>query len=133
MLLSHELSALHLELRTSTMPGAGKGIFTQKAIGKGEVIGYFYGTLVYNNAPISSTQSNTAMIGEGILQQPLNKFKHWAVNMSVMIPLGRALHSEQTEVWIYPAPFCAMRFVNDGRERNEMVPYRLVPPRNMPH
>jgi len=59
------------------------------------------------------------MIGDGILQQPLNKFKHWAVNLSVMIPLGRALHSEQTEVWIYPAPFCAMRFVNDGRERNE--------------
>ena len=55
MLLSHELSALHLELRTSTTPEVGKGIFTQKEIGKGEVIGYFYGTLVYNNAPISSS------------------------------------------------------------------------------
>ena len=59
------------------------------------------------------------MIGDGILQQPLNKFKHSAVNLAITIPLGPALHSEHTEVWIYPAPFCAMQFVNDGHERNE--------------
>ena len=41
------------------------------------------------------------------------------MNLAIPISLGPALHSEETEVWIYPALFCAMRFVNDGLERNE--------------
>lgn len=59
------------------------------------------------------------MIGDGILQQPLHKFKTWETNLDIKIPLGLAPLSNKTEDWIYPVLFCAIRLVNDGQERNE--------------
>ena len=101
-LLSHELSSWHLEIRPSTIPNAGKGIFTQKDIGVNEVINYFYGILVYDNAPTSTSASNNNKIGDEIVHEPLNKFCAWVVNLQARMPMGKGPNSNETDVWIYP-------------------------------
>jgi len=110
-LSASELSVLYLELRPFTIPGAGKGLFTTRPIRKGEQIGYYYGTLVYDNIGIGS-RTTTATYGSGVLAFHASTFNKWAFE-SRYKAMDR--NNNQYPVWIYPAPFCAMKYINDPR------------------
>ena len=83
------------------------GVFTSKKIGAGEVIGCYYGTLVYEN--LSEGPSNRRRVyGEGTMAVPVENFAKWALKLQHQTQSGK-------DVRIYPAPFCVMRLLNDAR------------------
>ena len=113
VLLGFEIAASNLEMKQSSIPGAGKGIFTKVRIPPDTVIGYYYGAVVYVNLSINKAR-RPGTYGEGILEFDVNDFEKWAVE------LNRKTETGQT-VWIFPAPFCAMRMINDARYREDEV------------
>ena len=121
-LQAFELSRYRLEIRQSTIPGAGEGVFTRDIIPAKSIIGYYYGVLVYDNMTINQ-KNRPAMYGEGNLAFQAKDFEYWAMQ------LKRKMDSGET-IWIYPAPFCVMRKVNDARysdkERNRPTPAQLA-------
>ena len=119
-LLGVDLMYSGLELRQSTIPGAGMGIFTTRRFGVNEVVGHYYGTLVYGGMPVERTRSGTH--GEGIMAFNGEEFAKWALELTwTLPPRGQTAKTKQdgTTVWIYPAPFCAMRFINDARRTDK--------------
>ena len=106
-LLTHELCTLGLQLRPSTIPGAGLGLFTSRPFGKGEFIGSNYSRLLYNNMAVTSKDKPTAY-GEGVMAVESEEFLNWAVELYIKTACGNT-------IWIFPAPFCAMRLTNDPR------------------
>ena len=128
-LLSVELAFLQLEMRKSTVPNAGNGIFTTKSIGKGQLIGYFYGALIYDNLGIGAKRNSNQAIGEGIMAIPVNEFSKWSAELTSRAYIGgRKDKASETKVWIYPVPFCAMRYLNDGRRSGPNDDENGVPP-----
>lgn len=114
-LLTAELMSSNLELRQSTIPNAGRGLFTTKMIGVNQVIGHYYGTLVYDNLARALT-SSAAVYGEGKLALDSKGFTKWCLQTKWKAR-SRPNEGNTTSgyaVWIYPAPFCAMRFMNDA-------------------
>ena len=71
ILLSFEFSRLNLELRPSTIPGAGLGIFTTRQRGANALVGVFYGTLFYDD-PSTGPSSQASVYGEGTMDVPVN-------------------------------------------------------------
>ena len=54
---SHLLAINHLYLKESTIPGAGLGLFTRVAIGRNTLLGYYYGSLHYQNLGVCNKSS----------------------------------------------------------------------------
>lgn len=79
ILLAHDLSRIHLELRMSTVPGCGLGVFKTTPIWKGAVIRYYYGTLVYENMGIGSSK-RPPLYGKGTFAVQVTDFATWALN-----------------------------------------------------
>lgn len=109
-LLAFELSRRNLEVRPSTIPGAGNGVFTNVKIPPRTVVGHFYGLLVYENMLINQAR-RPVMYGEGIMSFPVKDFLKWALQLTSRTRTGE-------KVWIYPAPFCPMGIVNDARYKD---------------
>lgn len=61
-------------------PRSGLGVFTSKRIGSGEVIGNYYGTLLYENLSVCSINI-PAVYGEGMVSVPVSNFMKWALNL----------------------------------------------------
>ena len=112
-LLGFELAANNLEMKPSTIPNAGNGIFTTVRIPPDTVIGYYYGSLVYDNMSVNQSRRPTTY-GEGHLQFEVKEFVKWALQLKTTAPNGES-------VWIFPAPFCAMKMINDARYREDEV------------
>ena len=112
-LLGFELAANNLEMKPSTIPNAGNGIFTTVRIPPDTVIGYYYGSLVYDNMSVNQSRRPTTY-GEGHLQFEVKDFVKWALQLKTTAPNGES-------VWIFPAPFCAMKMINDARYREDEV------------
>ena len=116
VLLSSELVRLHLQVRRSTLPNAGNGLFTTKLIQKNEIIGNFYGSLAYENL----SKFKDAIFGEGLLAIEGSNFNDLAIRTSLKTkPTPSSVMRDPLPVYIYPAPFCAMRYINDARIRTE--------------
>ena len=116
-LLATELCLLGLELRKSTIPNAGLGIFAGRDFGKNETIGLFYGMLLYDNVSIGAGSKSQALIGEGILAQPRNEFAKWSTKIKWEGSIANSpAPGDQVLVWVYPHKFCAMRYINDARD-----------------
>ena len=107
VLLSFELSRLNLEVRPSSISGAGNGLFATRAFAERELVGYFYGTLVYEDLSTASGH-RPSVYGEGSMAVPVKEFQKWCLQLRMTGPDGNP-------IWIYPAPFCAMRYINDAR------------------
>lgn len=107
---SFELSRSMLELKQSTIPEAGDGLFTTVTIPANKVIGYYYGTLVYDNMSINQ-KNRPRMYGDGVMAFHASEFVQWALELKTRTRSGES-------VWIFPAPFCVMRKINDARYRD---------------
>ena len=107
VLLAFELERLNLELRPSNIPGAGLGFFTTKPLGANALVGYLYGTLIYDD-PTKGPSSQASICREGTMAVPVNEFHTMCLQLLMKYPFGKC-------IWIYPAPFCAMIFINNGR------------------
>ena len=112
-LLGFELAANNLEMKPSTIPNAGNGIFTTVRIPPDTVIGYYYGSLVYDNMSVNQSRRPTTY-GDGHLQFEVKEFLKLALQLQTTAPNGES-------VWIFPEPVCAMKMINDARYKEEEV------------
>ena len=71
------------------------------------MVGYLYGTLLYDD-PTTGPSSQASVYGEGTMAVTVNELHTMCLQLVLNVPSGKG-------IWIYPAPFCAMRFINDGR------------------
>lgn len=98
--LAHELSRNNLEVGTSIIPNEINGVFTKVPICANTVVGYYYGTFVYENLSISSSHG-PFVYGEDPLAVPVKVFSRWT--------LQRQFNTICKHYFsIFPAPFCAI-------------------------
>lgn len=110
---AHELGILGLELRKSDILGAGLGVFAENKFGPPDTICNYYGTLLYENISVVSSNS-TVVCGEGMIAEIASELLTSALNLDHKTAGGRT-------AWIYPAPFCTMRMINDARYMEDEV------------
>ena len=77
----HEAEKLNLVFRKSTIrhPDSGIGVFAGEPIPKGQVVGYYYGALVYGDIGCSPRMHKT--YGSGILAVTSHDFAKWALRV----------------------------------------------------
>lgn len=97
---------LGLELCQSEIPDAWLRVFTTKRFSTAEVIGQYYGTLVYYSLAVGSSNSPSVYI-EHMMAVPVSNFMKWVLQLKFKTRCGRT-------IWIYRAPFCAMCILNDA-------------------
>ena len=89
---------------------AGLGLFATENCDRGDTIGFYYGSLVYGN--LASNRRLQKLYGEGILAVSSDEFKKYAVELTHAFT---AADGTTYSGWIAPAPWCAMRYINDPR------------------
>jgi len=102
-------------------PAAGRGCFAANTFHPGELIGFYYGALVYTD--LSTRPQKTKEYGEGVLAATSESFRMNAIQIR---KAGRArgfdgvgeLVSGQMALFIVPPKFCSMRYINDARYLN---------------
>ena len=112
VLLAHECYVRNVSIRKSTIksPIAGDGLFAEKDFLQGEVIGYYYGSLVYGD--IGKKKKLSTRYGEGILSVGVDEFNRWAIEIQYKFIDSTG---NPYSAWIAPAPFCCCRYLNDPR------------------
>ena len=106
-----ELTVKGLSVKKSSInhPQAGNGLFTNRVIGRGELVTTYYGILVYKDL---SVERESKKVGEGPFQVTVEDFTNRAIELK-----ARAKDSSGTRhpIFIVPAPFCCASFINDPR------------------
>jgi len=112
-MLAVECSALGVERRPSTIKhdNAGMGLFAGRNFGKDEVVGYYYGSLLYMN--LGKSRNSKKTVGKGFMKVNQEKFHKWA--LEVTGKGGMDWEGQKISIWIVPGPNCAMRYINDPR------------------
>lgn len=112
MFLALDTSAQALSVRKSTIPPPGSGLeaFANGAFGNVEMVGHYHGSLVHSD--LTKERHKMQTYEEGLSQVTADIFKMWGNELA-----ERMTDSDGNEhkVWIVPAPFCAMQYVNDAR------------------
>lgn len=107
-----EAAHLKLLVQPSTInhPTAGLGVFARKVISKDDIVGNYYGALVYGD--IGTNKRLQKRYGSGILSVSSSEFDKW----------GNQIDHEFVDIdgnkyngFIAPAPFCVCRYINDSR------------------
>jgi len=111
-LLSAECLALKVRIKPSNIqhPHVGLGVFAKKAFQKGEVIGYYYGALVYGD--IGEDHRSRRKYGSGMMAVSTDDYLKWALRVALQF---RDSQDKMHVGYICPGPFCAMRYINDSR------------------
>ena len=91
--------------------GAGRGVFTTRSVGKGTVVAYFYGTLVYSD--LGSGDNTMREYGSGIMSVTQAEFRKYAIDSDVKANFGE--RTGLRSIYITPAKFCTARYINDPR------------------
>lgn len=89
---------------------AGNGILGAKWFGKRDVVGYYSGSLVYEN--MTWHQHTTKKYEEAVMQVTRESFCKWAKGFADTV---KDREGKEHAVGIVPAPFCAMKYIDDGR------------------
>ena len=93
---------------------AGDGVFAMRGFSQGQVIGYYFGALVYDD--IGNRRQKTKTYGEsgelGVTVAEFNKYK-----LAISIPSTGLVIGEETacQLFIVPSKFCPLRKINDPR------------------
>ena len=113
------IEALKLELviKPSAIkhPDAGLGVFTTKQVNKGDILGYYYGALVYGNIGVKERLHKR--YGTGILSVTSEDFEKWSAKISDYRFVDS--NNNSYDGYIAPAPFCVCRYINDPRYRSK--------------
>lgn len=111
-LLVHECCILGVMVQPSSIehPRAGRGCFAARYFQKGETIGFYYGTLIYQD--LTAQKNKNVTIGEGCMSVTVLDFETCAIRLRSEVP---SQDGKANPVWIVPAHFNAMRFINDPR------------------
>lgn len=121
VLLAHELCVLNVYKGPSLIehPTVGDGLFAGRNFAKGEIVGFYYGTLLY--VDMDKPRNRNKIIGYGSMAVDASDFSKWALRITH--GRGIVIDKKPRHIWIVPARFCAMRFVNDPRYlADEKVP-----------
>lgn len=100
---------LYLAKSTIRHPASGTGVFSAGRFAKGEVVCYYYGTLVYHS--LEKRPEVYTTYGTGILGVTPERFPMYAMELELdgheFIRFVRNNENKKTPViWIVPAPFC---------------------------
>lgn len=89
-------------------------MFATRRFGKGEIVGHYYGSLVYED--IGRRSHTTKTYGErgmlGVTVAEFNKYKMRVPVTSAGLVVGEATVKT---VFVVPRPFCVLRKMNDPR------------------
>lgn len=85
-------------------------VFAALPVGKGEIVIYYYGLLVCEYLSFSGTHFKT--FEESVVKVTIDTFMKW---MSRIPETATDRHIVQHSVWKVPAPFCAIRYVENRR------------------
>lgn len=105
-----QAQGIYVQRSTIKHKDAGFGLFAGNDFGSGEVICYYCGSLVYSN--LSGKQQHHRTYGEGIMGVTVKEFETWAIQMDHPC---RSLEGDGRAVWVVPATFWAVRYINDPR------------------
>ena len=111
-LLTAECLSLGVRIKPSNIkhPKVGLGVFAKKAYSKGDIIGYYYGALVYGD--IGEDHRSRRKYGSGMMAVSSADYLKWALRVNHQF---RDSRNKMHIGYICPGPFCAMRFINDAR------------------
>ena len=111
-LRAYECQAYNVRIRKSTIKhkDAELGVFAKKGFKKGEVIGYYYGTLVYGD--LGKHHKVRKRYGTGIMSVSSQEFTKWALQIDFTFVDA---DNRQHTAYICPGPMCTMRYINDAR------------------
>lgn len=99
-------------VRKSSIPHAGEGLFTSRAIKKGGVLGWYHGTIVYRS--LQDGKNNLGRLyGKGCLSCSVDRFKRFAMRVSV----AEAQFGEWAgrKLFVVPPSYCSASMINDPR------------------
>lgn len=110
-----ECLALGVSIKKSSIqhPSAGLGLYAETGFGEKEVIGFYYGSLVYK-ALDGISDNSQKVYGEGPFSVSVARFKKYAMQIGYKKNDTDDIESEKP-VWVVPAPCCVVQFVNDAR------------------
>lgn len=128
-LLALDTSVLRMTEKKETIPfpNDGRGLGASKTIWEGEVVGYYYGSLDY--AILIRKRQTTRKYEKGMMKVNVEMFRRWVNN-----PIEKVIDEDgnMNTMWIVPAPFYTMRYINDARHMpggTTMESKRLKKPR----
>ena len=111
-----EATRLGLIIKPSAIKNenAGLGVFAARDIAKGEIIGYYYGTIVYHN--LWNRKQVTKTYGEGILGVTVGDYRKFGlmatVETSHFPEVKDRTEDGKLAIHIVGAKFCVMRYIN---------------------
>jgi len=113
MLLAHECSKMGVQVRPSEIKSehAGLGLFAARPFGAEEIVGYYYGSLLYLD--LLHSRNRRKVVGKGFMKVNESIFAKWA--LEITDPGGMMVNNKKMSVWIVPGPMCAVRYINDPR------------------
>lgn len=109
-LLVHNCGMLGVSSRPSSIahPDSVLSCFATHNFAKGEVAGFYYGTLVYMDVQVHN--STNGELGECVKDHSTDYFRTWDIRLKSMV---RSPDGSSHPIWIVPAIFNAMRYIND--------------------
>lgn len=117
MLLACDATHHHVEVRNSTIPGAGLGVFATTDLEKGEIVGWYHGKIVFEDS-MGIVAKLHGMIGRGRLAISLDRFSTYALKVNCDIedfdykPRGNPLKT----IYVVPLEFTVASYINDARQ-----------------
>lgn len=85
-------------------------MFAARKIGNDNIVGYSYDSLVYEDLPLSPQWQKT--YAEDFMAVRKRFFQKWVSRIPESATARNAVHHH---VWIVPAPFRTIRYLNDAR------------------
>lgn len=115
-----ETCTLSLEVKPSLIQHqwSGLGLFTRKGLARRERICAYYGTVLYTDLSSAGVVNGKRDMsyGRGVLQVDRRSFEKYGVGLAQRAKCSRGA---EHPVYIYPAPFCCARFINDPRRLDD--------------
>ena len=143
-LLTHETASRGLILSSTSSGDGSIHCFTSRSFQKGDVVCYYYGTIVYYD--MEKREVTKKSYEEGALGVDLETYRSYAINMDVHGKRFRELERscKDMKVSLVPAPFCSARHIynidenrgsssTDIREEPNVGLYQTVTNLNQPN
>ena len=114
-LQTYECQQYNIRIKPSTIKhkDAGLGVFATKGFKKDDVIGYYYGTLVYGD--IATDHRVRKRYGVGIMSVSSKEFSKWALQIDHTFVDSR---DRQHTGYVCPGQFSTMKYINSYKYIN---------------